>query len=141
MKPEWRPMSLTMPMPLLAPRRLDVRAADDVHRGGEGRLEAEAPVDEVDVVVDRLGDSDDADARPRRSISSTSLHRAAQRAVAADDEEDADAELVEAYRPSRAGPARRARCRAGCPPSWWMSAHRLRREQQRLVALASTRPA
>ncbi len=40
---------------------LDVGAADHVDRGGEGALEAEAAVDEVDVVVDRLRDADHRD--------------------------------------------------------------------------------
>ena len=39
---------------------LDVGAADDLDGGRERRLETEAAVDEVDVVVDRLGDADDA---------------------------------------------------------------------------------
>ena len=70
MKPESRPMSFTRPMPLRRAVGLDVGAGDRLDRLGEGGLEAEAFVEEHDVVVDGLRDADDAlglaaPARPR----------------------------------------------------------------------------
>ena len=96
MKPECRPISLTTRDAVARARGLDVRAADHVDRGGERALEAEAPVDEVDVVVDRLGDADDADEEIAPADLVDELHRASKRPVAPDDEQDADVELVEA---------------------------------------------
>ena len=96
MNPECRPISLTTAMPLFAPvastcaPRITSTAAENA------ALEAEAPVDEVDVVVDRLRDADDADEQIAPADLVDELHRAAQRPVAPDDEQDADVELVEA---------------------------------------------
>ncbi len=77
------------------PGRLDVRAPHHVDRRGERRLEPEAPVDEVDVVVDRLGHADDADGKAAPLDLAHQAHRPAQGSVAADDEEDADVEPLE----------------------------------------------
>ena len=77
--------------------RLDVGGADRLGRARERGPEAEALVDERDVVVDRLRDADDARSSARaRSTDVGDPLRAAQRAVAADDEQDVDPELLEA---------------------------------------------
>ena len=123
MKPEWRPISFTSADAVARAHRLDVRAADHVDRGRVGALEAEAAVDEVDVVVDGLGDADDGDLEPapRRSPPTSCI---APRSVPSPpiDEQDVDAELLEAVDHLRGILARRARCRAMVPPWWWMSA-------------------
>ena len=97
--------------------RLDVRAADRLHRRREGALEAEAAVDEVDVVVDRLRDPDHRDRQLRAARSPRRSARAAQRAVTTDHEQHADAESARACRPSRPGPGCRAMCRAQFRPA------------------------
>jgi hypothetical protein len=73
-----------------------VRAADHVHRSGEGRLEAEGAIDEVDVVVDRLGDADHADRQAPLVNLRHQAHRAAERAVSPDHEQHTDVELLQA---------------------------------------------
>jgi hypothetical protein len=75
--------------------RLDVSASDHLDRGGKRRLESEASIDEVDVVVDRLRDADDSDRETAPLDFADELHRAAECAVAADDEEHPDAELFQ----------------------------------------------
>ena len=54
MNPECRPITLTRPTPLSALVALAVRAADGVGGRGGGGLEAEAAIDEMDIVVDGL---------------------------------------------------------------------------------------
>ena len=62
----------------------------------ERGLEAEAVVDERDVVVDRLRDADDRDPQLALGDHVGDPLRAVQRAVAADHEQDVDAELLQA---------------------------------------------
>ena len=76
--------------------RLDVRRADRLRRPRERGPEAEAVVDERDVVVDRLRDADDRDPQPALGDHVGDRLRAVQRPVAADDDEDVDPELLEA---------------------------------------------
>ena len=61
----------------------------------ERRLEAEAPIDEVNVVVDRLRDAHDGDGQLAALDLGDDRHGPPERAVAADDEERPDAELLE----------------------------------------------
>ncbi len=82
-------------MPLRAPSRLDVGAANRLDRGGERALEAEAAIDEVDVVVDGLRDADHRDEQAAPLDLGDDLDGAAQRAVAADDEQRADAQRLQ----------------------------------------------
>ena len=70
--------------------RLDVREADDVRGRRDGRLEAEGAADELEVVVNRLGDADDGDLEPPFRALLGEVARAAERSVAADAEEDVD---------------------------------------------------
>ena len=95
MKPESRPISFTRPMPLREPERLDVRAVHRLDRLGKRRLEPEALVEVHDVVVDGLGDADDALLLAAPPDLQADLVRAAQAAVAADDEEDIHLHLLE----------------------------------------------
>ena len=135
MKPECRPISFTRPMPLSRPRRLDVRAANGLDRGGEGALEAEAAIDEVDVVVDGLRDADDARSAGRgaRSRRRSSSRRAACRRRRPRTARRCPA--PPACRPSRRDPGCRATSPARCHPSGG-SRHRRRAEPDRLVAVA-----
>ena len=75
---------------------LGVGALDGVDGGGEGGLVAEAFVHVHDVVVDGLRDADDGDGAAALLRLAGDVERAAERAIAADDEEDIDAEVVEA---------------------------------------------
>ena len=120
-------------------RRLDVRAADRLHRGREGALEAEAAVDEVDVVVDRLRDPDDRDGQPAPLDLRDDLARAAQRAVAADHEQHADAERRERvdHLDRVLAAARRAEHGAALLVDL---AHLRRAQAHRLVAVARDQP-
>ena len=70
--------------------RLGVRAADDVRRLHEGRLETEGRTHELEVVVDRLRHAHDGDREAARKAHLRDVARAAQRAVAADAEEHVD---------------------------------------------------
>jgi hypothetical protein len=94
MKPASRPISLTSPMPLRAPIASRARPRWPRSRLSRGRLEAEgALVDEVDVVVDRFGHAHHGDGQPAPGDLGGDGLGAAQRAVAPDREEDADAAL------------------------------------------------
>ena len=92
MKPEWRPISLTRPDAVARARGLHVGAADHLDGGRERALEPEAPIDEMDVVVDGLRDADDGDLQPAPLHLGDDGLRPAQRAVAADHEEHVDAQ-------------------------------------------------
>ena len=104
------------------------------------RLEAEAPVDEVDVVVDRLGDPDDADGElaPRDLLRRASWRRAASRRRPR--RRGCRSPGGRGGRPSRAGLARRASVPSAVPPSWWMSATVAGVELDGLVPCSPTRP-
>ena len=75
---------------------LDPRGLDRLRRGRVRGLEAEALADERDVVVDGLRDADDGDVETARQQDVGEAGRAAHRPVAADDEQDVDAEVDEA---------------------------------------------
>ncbi len=74
----------------------DVRSAEGSGGFGEGGLEAEALVDELDVVVDGFGDADDGDVAAAGGGLLRDAHSAADGSVAADDEEEVDAHGFEA---------------------------------------------
>ena len=76
--------------------RLHPRGPDRVAGQAERRLEAEALVDQRDVVVDGLGDADHGDPQAPLADHPHDLHGAAHRAVAADDEQHVDVEPLEA---------------------------------------------
>ena len=82
--------------PVIDARRLDMRPANDVDGRREGGLEAEAAVDEMDVVVDRLGDPDDGDGQATPLDLGHELDRGAQSPIAAEHKQHADPERVEA---------------------------------------------
>ena len=96
MNPECRPISLTRPTPFGDACASTCAAADRLGRDREGRLEPEALIDEHDVVVDRLRDADDRDLRPALGDLRRRSDGAAERAVAADDEEHVDAHPLQA---------------------------------------------
>ena len=77
------------------PGRLDVRAPDHLDRGRERALEAEAAVDEVDVVVDGLGDRHPRGLEGAPVDLGGQLHGAADGAVAAHHEEDVDPQRLQ----------------------------------------------
>src|SRR5580658_5646729 len=81
---------------VLRSRGFHVRPTDDVDRRCVGGLEAEAAIDEVDIVVDRLRDSNDANEEIAPGDLRRDLHGSFERAVSSDDEQDADVELVQA---------------------------------------------
>ena len=94
------PHQLDQPDAVARAVRLDVRAADGLDRGRERALEAEAAVDEVDVVVDGLGDADDRD---RAACAARSRRRSWSRPAAS--------------RRRRSRTARRCPAPRGCRPS------------------------
>ena len=75
---------------------LDMRRLDRLRRLTEGGLKAEALVDEGDVVVDRLGDTDDGDLAVTGGDRGGDLHRPPERAVTADHEQRIDIHSFEA---------------------------------------------
>ena len=119
--------------------RLDPRAADRIDRGRVRRQVAEAAVDEADVVVDRLGHPDHRDPCAAAAHLVGDPQRAGERAVAADDEQHADAVRLEVVdqlgRVLRA--ARGAEHRAAVVVD---VRDRLGREHHRLVPVARDQP-
>src|SRR5207245_2532642 len=75
--------------------RLDARAPNDLDGGGVRALEAEAAIDEVDVVVDGLGHRHHADLQGAPLDLRGQLHGPADGPVAPDHEEDVDAQRLE----------------------------------------------
>ena len=109
MNPESRPISFTRPMPFRAGLGLGVGRIGGPSRLADGRFEAEGLLHERDVVVDRLRHADDAELQPSLRRFVVDRVCAAQRAVAADGEQDADPEPFESSRPSPQDPAARVR--------------------------------
>lgn len=90
MKPDSRPMSLTRADAVGHAPGLGVGAFDGLGGLVDGGLEAEGLGDEVDVVVDGLGDADDGDFEVARLHFAADAQGGLHAAVTADDEQDAD---------------------------------------------------
>src|SRR5271155_5738656 len=75
--------------------RFDVGSSNDFDRGRECALEAKAAIDEVNVVVDRLRNGDHSDRKLAPLDFCHESHGSPQGAVAADDEEHPDPELLQ----------------------------------------------
>ncbi len=94
-KPESRPITFTMLMPLCTQMRLDVRRIDHLFRLLDGGEVAEGAVDVLHIVVDGLGDADDRDLEFAALNFLDYAMRPALGAVAADGEQDVDAALLQ----------------------------------------------
>jgi len=115
MKPEWRPISLTRPTPLGDALASTSACADRLRRFAEGGLEAEALVDEGDVVVDRLGNAHYGDLLAAAPATAAAICiAAADASVAANDEQGVDVHPLQAIDDFTEAPGCPGRCRGSC---------------------------
>ncbi len=131
-EPRMPPHHLQQADAVVGAGRLDVGAANRLGGGGGGALEAEAAIDEVDVVVDRLGDPHHGDRQLAPLDLADQLGRPPQRPVAADDEQRPDAHLLQLV-DHLAGILAAARGAEDGPAQVVDRADHRRREPQRLV--------
>ena len=85
--------------------RLGVCCIRRAVRLGDGRLESKRPLHERDVVVDRLGDTDDADLQATSGRFLPDLLCPAKRPVATNGKEDPDTQIFQGTRPFPQRPA------------------------------------